>query len=152
MKKSLRLTTLYIPRQGAWTSSSYRFLPEEVDITNTDKTVTKLGPGWISATRHYVGTMQALQTSANDPVFFIHHTNVDQIWTEWQAKEGNGGTDGYPKQGAEGLQAGWGPDDEIAPYAAHKDVPEMMKTGITNASMLDIEELGYSYEPVASSN
>ncbi|MDW3194898.1 MAG: tyrosinase family protein [Cytophagales bacterium] len=134
---------------GSWESCSYRYYPgaKTATITNCDGD-EKAWPAWITGKRYYVGTMQALQTSANDPVFFIHHANVDRIWAEWQAKEGNGGTDGYPKQGAEGLQAGWGPDDEIAPYAAHKDVPEMTKTGITNASMLDIEKLGYSYEPV----
>ena len=136
---------------GAWDSESYRFLPAAIPIKDCDGNVTgTAGPGWVTGTRYYVGTMQALQTSANDPVFFIHHANVDRIWAEWQAKEGNGGLDGYPAQGTAGLKEGWGPDDEIAPYAAHKDVPEMMITGITNGSMLDIEALGYSYEPVAS--
>lgn len=138
---------------GSWSSSSYRYVsgsdtnPIE-DCNGDDKT----WPDWICGTRYYVGTMQALQTSANDPVFFIHHANVDRIWAEWQAKEGNGGLDGYVEQGAAGLKAGWGPKDEIAPYAAHKDVPEMMKTGITNGSLLDIKELGYSYEPVDTSD
>jgi tyrosinase len=132
---------------GAWDSDSYRFYPVEVDMPATDKLpAKKLGPGWDSYTRSYVGTMQALQTSANDPVFFIHHSNVDRLWAEWQAKDGNAGLNGYVSAGATGLKDGWGPDDEIAPFAALKEVPEMTRTGITNASMLDISALDYQYE------
>lgn len=132
---------------GSWDSTSYRFYPVKV-ITKaaTDTTAEEsIGPGWASSARSYVGTMQALQTSANDPVFFIHHANVDRIWAEWQAKDGNGGRDGYVKQGTAGLEEGWGPDDDIPPYAEHKDIAEMMVTGITNASMLDISALNYEY-------
>ncbi len=37
--------------------------------------------GWIS------GDM-ALGHSPNDPVFFLHHCNVDRIWAYWQSREG----------------------------------------------------------------
>lgn len=122
---------------GAWNSSSYRFLPAAVTLTDG----TTVGPGWVSSPRYYVGTMQALQTSANDPVFFIHHANVDRIWAQWEKKWPDS-----PFVPESGGKAGWNLNDEITPYAAHKDVPEMMKTGITNASMLGIENLGYTYE------
>jgi len=131
---------------GAWDSSSFRFIPKEINIpaTDCDPAIT-IPAGWQSAPRHYVGTMQALQTSANDPVFFIHHANVDRIWAEWQAKPGNAGINGYPGQNEAGLKDGWRLGDEIPPYAAHKDAPEMMKHGITNAAMLSIANLGYEY-------
>eukprot|EP00039_Didymoeca_costata_P031242 m.33853 g.33853 ORF g.33853 m.33853 type:complete len:432 (-) comp8614_c0_seq2:121-1416(-) len=35
------------------------------------------------------GTMSRTSTASNDPVFFMHHGNVDRIWSLWQAK-GNG--------------------------------------------------------------
>lgn len=25
--------------------------------------------------------------SAFDPIFFLHHTNLDRLWTEWQSKD-----------------------------------------------------------------
>jgi tyrosinase len=37
---------------------------------------------WIS------GDMDTM-TSPNDPVFFLHHSNVDRIWTAWQLRNGN---------------------------------------------------------------
>ena len=31
------------------------------------------------------GTM-IVSTSPNDPVFFLHHANVDRLWAAWQAR------------------------------------------------------------------
>ena len=118
---------------GAWNAETYRYSPAD--------------SAWVKASRPFVGTMQALQTSANDPVFFLHHSNVDRIWAEWQAKDGNGGLDGYPeyKDGDTAYKKEWRADGEIPVFAAHKDIPEMNKDQITNGSMLDITELGYEY-------
>jgi tyrosinase len=32
------------------------------------------------------GTMESVSVSVNDPVFFLHHCNVDRIWALWQRK------------------------------------------------------------------
>jgi len=34
-----------------------------------------------------IGTMM-LPTSPNDPLFFLHHANVDRLWAIWQARHG----------------------------------------------------------------
>src|SRR5216683_2521275 len=31
------------------------------------------------------GTMGAIPTAPCDPVFFMHHANIDRIWSQWQA-------------------------------------------------------------------
>jgi tyrosinase len=38
----------------------------------------------------------SLNTSPNDPIFFLHHCNVDRIWAEWQRDKPNFG---YPEDG-----------------------------------------------------
>ena len=131
---------------GAWDSSSYRFMPKAVNKDATDCTpAINIPAGWVSGTRHYVGTMQALQTSANDPVFFIHHANVDRIWAQWQAQSGNAGAAGYVPEGAADLKKGWGLKDAIPPFAAHAGIAEMDKHGYTNEAMLNLRSLGYYY-------
>ncbi|PYH96444.1 Di-copper centre-containing protein, partial [Aspergillus ellipticus CBS 707.79] len=31
------------------------------------------------------GTMEHVSFSAFDPIFFLHHTNLDRLWTQWQS-------------------------------------------------------------------
>jgi tyrosinase len=46
--------------------------------------------GWIGAARIHnnvhvwVGGDMQLSSSPNDPVFFLHHANVDRVWAAWQ--------------------------------------------------------------------
>jgi tyrosinase len=48
--------------------------------------------GWIGNARIHnnvhvwVGGDMSLSSSPNDPVFFLHHCNVDRIWAAWQEK------------------------------------------------------------------
>lgn len=41
--------------------------------------------GGVDETRLSGGTMTINSASPNDPVFFLHHANVDRVWAEWQA-------------------------------------------------------------------
>ncbi len=46
-----------------------------------------VGPARIHNSVHvWVGGDMVQSTSPNDPVFFLHHCNVDRIWSAWQAK------------------------------------------------------------------
>jgi len=45
------------------------------------------------------GTMEPLDVSPNDPIFFLHHANVDRIWASWQQRYP--GVDNYAPQGGE---------------------------------------------------
>lgn len=47
--------------------------------------------GWIGVGLHnlvhvWIGGDMEESTSPNDPVFFLHHANVDRIWGAWQAR------------------------------------------------------------------
>jgi len=48
--------------------------------------------GWIGNERIHnsvhvwVGGDMSLSSSPNDPVFFLHHCNVDRIWAAWQER------------------------------------------------------------------
>lgn len=41
------------------------------------------------------GAMKAARTSARDPMFWLHHSNVDRVWATWH---GNRGKDLYPAE------------------------------------------------------
>ncbi|MCK9513312.1 MAG: tyrosinase family protein [Pigmentiphaga sp.] len=51
------------------------------------------GPGQHSAMHNvvhlWVGGQMQTASSPNDPVFFLHHTNIDRLWHQWQQKYGN---------------------------------------------------------------
>jgi tyrosinase len=73
------------------------------------------------------GTM-VLMTSPNDPIFFLHHANIDRLWAEWQAA--HPGKTYEPKGGYSGNNA----DSAMAPFG---DVsPQLVE---------DISDLGYRY-------
>ena len=78
------------------------------------------------------GTMD-LNTSLNDPVFWLHHANVDRIWQAWIEENGEvyEPVSGWPR-----------PDEnlnqEMIPFS---DVGEKA----TPKSVLDIDSLGYRY-------
>ena len=42
------------------------------------------GPGLHNIVHQWVGGSMLPETSPNDPVFFLHHCNVDRIWAAWQ--------------------------------------------------------------------
>ncbi len=69
--------------------------------------------------------------SPNDPVFFLHHCNIDRLWARWQATHPDAGY--VPRRG--------GPPG----HNLHDDMPETDGAGITPASMLDQTALGYDY-------
>jgi len=77
-----------------------------------------------------LGTM-VWSTSPNDPVFFLHHCNIDRLWAEWQRQNP---THGYVPNIA-------GPDghninDLLYPWGGRATI----------ASVLDYQSLGYVYD------
>ena len=46
-----------------------------------------IGPASLHNSVHvWIGGDMQLATSPNDPVFYLHHCNVDRIWSAWQAR------------------------------------------------------------------
>ena len=64
-------------------------------------------------------------TSPNDPVFFLHHANLDRLFSQWQARHGAG----FPADAA-----GYKPTDSMWPW---KDR--------SIESLNNTEALGYRY-------
>jgi tyrosinase len=71
-------------------------------------------------------------TSPNDPVFFLHHANVDRLWAQWQAQ--------HPDQAGYlptvGGPQGHNLNDPMSPWGG----------GATPASVLNHRALGYWYD------
>jgi tyrosinase len=58
-------------------------------------------------------------TAANDPIFWVHHTNIDRLWSEWQSRNAGADPDDL--------------DDVLAPFRYRvRDV-------------LNIDNFGYTY-------
>jgi tyrosinase len=83
----------------------------------------------------WVGGSMTPGTSPNDPVFFLHHCNVDRLWAQWQRL--------HPDQPY--LPAA---DDPDAPQGHRLDDPMQPWGGkVTPASTLDYPaNLGYRYD------
>jgi tyrosinase len=66
--------------------------PYDTSPWNDEERGPVLGAGfrpWLEHVVHdpvhgWVGGTMELATSPNDPVFFLHHANVDRLWTVWQ--------------------------------------------------------------------
>jgi tyrosinase len=92
------------------------------------------GPGLHNAAHMWVGGSMMPPTSPNDPVFFLHHANVDRIWANWQRKWLNSGLGNYlPVSGG---PTGHNLTDGMFPWGAP----------FTPQSVLDTFALGYWYD------
>ncbi|WP_337059679.1 tyrosinase family protein [Kineococcus sp. G2] len=79
----------------------------------------------------WVGGDMLLGTSPNDPVFWLHHCNVDRIWWSWQARYGVV----FKYQPVSGGPEGHNRSDVMRHLLAPRQV----------GSVLDIRTLGYRY-------
>jgi hypothetical protein len=73
--------------------------------------------------------MSAVEWAARDPVFWVHHSQVDRIWASWNAAGGRNPTD---------------PSFLSTQYIFAR--PDGTAVVITNEDMLDITALGYDYQ------
>lgn len=79
------------------------------------------------------GTMTVPLASPNDPVFFLHHANIDRLWAEWQQVHGY---DSYqPRKGFTLNNR----DDIMQPF-------ESYGIRVTPGDVDDYRRLGYRYD------
>ena len=109
------------------------------------------GHGWVG------GHMGHPFTSPNDPIFFLHHCNVDRLWAMWQIN-GHRGTNFYPGA-ASGEDEGHKLTDPMWPWVGTLPgyTGTLIPSGIvlpdytqeserTAEHVLDHRALGYVYE------
>jgi tyrosinase len=85
----------------------------------------------------WVGGSMMAMSSPNDPVFWLHHCNIDRLWAEWQRE--NPTANYLPPSGTPNVVAGHGRDDPMPPWNNEQSPP-------TPASVLDHHALGYTYD------
>lgn len=116
----------------------------QLDITTTPVTFKGLG------------TMSNIPSSPYDPVFWLHHANVDRLWAEWQ-EDGHEGSEFYP---SDGQSYGHNLNDLMFPWDGGMSTPKATLLGelrsllpkfdnddlIRPIDVLDYKKLGYSYD------
>jgi tyrosinase len=86
----------------------------------------------------WVGGSMMDMSSPNDPVFWLHHCNIDRLWAEWQRPSTP--NEAYlPPSGTPGVVSGHALDDPMPPWAQEPSPP-------TPRSVLDHQALGYAYD------
>ena len=107
-----------------------------------------------------LGTMGSFVSSPYDPVFWLHHANVDRLWAEWQ-DNGHQGSDFYPESGQ---PYGHNLNDRMWPWDGGQSTPRNLGSGdllsllpvlapddiVTPADVLEFRELGYKYDTTSS--
>ena len=102
---------------------------------------------------NWVGGHMATAFSPLDPIFFMHHANVDRLWAEWQAVDSFRASD-LPVE----LIPGIGRNDPMWPWVGNDSSYQVTDSTIENLmrdhsndplvsadDMLDIAVLGYEY-------
>jgi tyrosinase len=84
------------------------------------------------------GTM-VLMASPNDPVFWLHHCNIDRLWGDWQRAHSTAAA--YLP--ASGATSGHNLNDTLI---FNTSPPAPWTGSATPASLVDHHSLGYSYE------
>jgi Common central domain of tyrosinase len=105
--------------------------------------------GWFGGGGH----MGSVAVSPFDPMFYLHHCNVDRLWAMWQM---DGHADEFPMAGGDpehhrtdrlypwvGALAGYSSNYSLAPIV----VPDFSgEPAVTHEDVLDHRALGYSYD------
>jgi tyrosinase len=86
----------------------------------------------------YVGGAMALMASPNDPVFWLHHANIDRIWAIWQAIHG---MSTYPSSGAPKGQ------NRFEDMIFHGSGPAPWNGQVSPDQTFDYAAMGFTYDP-----
>ncbi|MGD9674747.1 MAG: tyrosinase family protein [Candidatus Nitrosocosmicus sp.] len=100
----------------------------------------------------WVGGDMSSEGSPSDPIFYLHHSNIDRIWASWQNKHfKNRLSDSYlprepiSEQGR--ILKGHSINEYMFPWVENNQISEGLRSGkVTIQCVLDHEKLGYSYE------
>jgi tyrosinase len=88
------------------------------------------------------GWMGAFDTAARDPIFWLHHSNIDRLWESWVALGNANSTD--PTWLANDVTSFSG-----RPYDFFDEAGAQVATIRVVSEVLDLSALGYEYEALA---
>jgi hypothetical protein len=90
-----------------------------------------------------IGGFMGAFMSPVDPIFFMHHANLDRLWMVWAARQKKAGRSPFPKTN---LSAWKNEAFDFFVNTAGKTVPT------TAGTVIDDATLDYSYEPGSGNN
>lgn len=79
------------------------------------------------------GATMAMGASPNDPVFFLHHANIDRIWAQWQ--DASGSHTYLPVD-----------EEPTRPGVSLNALMPMFSSSVRPVDVLDYRALGYDYD------
>lgn len=97
-----------------------------------------VGGFWVSNGTLASGTMMQM-SSPNDPVFWLHHANIDRLWSAWQELPANANSAAFLPR------AGGAPGHNLHDTLVFGD-PMPWTNTYTPAELTDTYTLGYSYD------
>jgi len=106
---------------------------------NTGAYRAQLEGGLHNLVHRYVGGTMGAMTSPNDPVFWLHHCNIDRLWSEWQRLHPTAS----PYMPVTGAPAGQNLNDDMI---FSMGGPAPWPGSSTPASVIDATALGYTYD------
>jgi tyrosinase len=142
-------------RRGLGRRADAQNLPSAVQIKRTMSGVIYDSPPWMLSSPGFRSTVEIaihnlvhrwvngtmmLMTSPNDPVFWLHHCNIDRLWGDWQQQH----PDMCPYQPS-GASLARG-HNLLESMIFNMDPPSPWPDSYTPANVLDHHSLGYSYE------
>lgn len=112
--------------------------------------------GWVGggfAASPFVGTMGAVRTSAQDPLFWLHHANLDRFWESWRSLGGPEPADPAWRANAANRNVRSRvtrdpPTFLTIPYTFFDETGAEVETVRVVEEVLDTAALGYAYDEV----
>jgi hypothetical protein len=99
-------------------------LESQIQSTRFDVFQNVLEFGAHNSVHRAIGGTMRSTTSPADPIFFLHHANLDRIWSEWQVK-----------------------NSRSNPTNKNETLMPPPIEGVKVSSVLSIKSMGYSYLP-----
>lgn len=110
---------------AAWDAEAWDACWNQDQVTAVDMFLFFFGGTMHAAAHGAVGGTMGSYSSPNDPVFFLHHAQVDRLWAQWQEASGSTAAD-YPAEFADEALFGF--------------------EGVLAEDVWSLEDVGYRYE------
>ncbi len=88
--------------------------------------------------------MQSVELAARDPIFWVHHANIDRLWESWRRPGGNGSSQLDPAAGDVWLAG------RTFAFVDPEDTSKLVKMTAGEALNIQSTKLGYKYDSLAS--